>query len=43
MKQYEEGKIEFPMTYKLKKDKNEYKISGKNDRIPGWTDRILFK
>ncbi len=43
LSQYQEGTIEFPMTYKLLCGKNEYKVKGKAERIPGWTDRIFFK
>lgn len=35
--------IFFPPTYKLKLNANLYEIDGKNSRIPGWTDRILYK
>jgi hypothetical protein len=31
----------FPPTYKLKKDDNLYP-DGEDNRIPGWTDRILY-
>ena len=36
----EEGEINFPPTYKYKKDTNLYNIS---KRVPSWTDRILYK
>ena len=36
----EEGEINFPPTYKYKKDTNCYNIS---KRVPSWTDRILYK
>ena len=34
-----EGVINFMPTYKFKKNSNEYDYN----RIPGWTDRILYK
>ena len=34
-----EGGINFPPTYKMKTDRNEYVTS----RIPGWTDRIFYR
>ena len=36
---FKEGVINFMPTYKFKKNSNEYDYS----RIPGWTDRILYK
>ena len=36
----EEGEINFPPTYKYKKNTNFYNIS---KRVPSWTDRILYK
>jgi len=36
---YEEGKILFAPTYKLNKDIESYNVA---QRVPGWTDRILF-
>lgn len=38
-KDYLEGKITFMPTYKFLKDENDYNF----ERIPGWTDRILYK
>ena len=35
--------IRFPPTYKMLLNSEEYKMEGKNNRIPGWTDRILYK
>ena len=35
--------IYFPPTYKFQKNSNAYQLDGKKYRIPGWTDRILFK
>ena len=37
-----EGEISFPPTFKFDKGSNEYDTSHKQ-RIPAWTDRILFK
>jgi hypothetical protein len=37
-----EGKISFEPTFKFDKDTGEYDTSHKQ-RIPAWTDRILFK
>lgn len=34
--------IFFPPTYKLEPSHNSW-CSGKDFRIPGWTDRIVFK
>ena len=31
----------FPPTYKLEYERNEY-TQGKDARVPGWTDRILY-
>ena len=39
---FAEGKILFPPTFKFDKRSNEYDTSHKQ-RIPAWTDRILFK
>ena len=39
-KGFEEGDIEFAPTYKLAKGKDLYALK---HRIPGWTDRIIFK
>jgi len=36
---FKEGPILFTPTYKLKKFLDEYAVP---DRIPGWTDRILY-
>lgn len=36
---FKEGPILFTPTYKLKKFMDEYAVP---DRIPGWTDRILY-
>ena len=41
MLNFKEGVILFPPTYKLESNKNLFS-SGKNARIPGWTDRILY-
>ena len=35
-----EGKINFMPTYKFQDGTNEYDYT---ERVPGWTDRILFK
>ena len=35
-----EGEINFPPTYKYKKNTNSYNIE---KRVPSWTDRILYK
>lgn len=43
IKSFQEGMIYFPPTYKFQKNSNAYQLSGKKYRIPGWTDRILFK
>lgn len=37
---FEEGTIEFAPTYKLVPHKDLYNLT---TRIPGWTDRIIFK
>jgi hypothetical protein len=39
---FAEGKLEFMPTFKFDKESNEYDTSHKQ-RIPAWTDRILFK
>lgn len=39
---YQEGKINFPPTYKFDLGKDDYDTSEKA-RIPAWTDRILYK
>lgn len=39
---FKEQKIEFPPTYKFDKNTDDYD-SGKKQRIPSWTDRILWK
>lgn len=39
---FAEGKITFPPTFKFDKDTQDYDTSHKQ-RIPAWTDRILFK
>lgn len=36
---YEEGDIEFAPTYKLVSKKDLYVL---DERIPGWTDRIIY-
>jgi len=38
---FSEGMIRFPPTYKMEPTKNNF-MSGKDWRIPGWCDRILF-
>ncbi|KAM3144795.1 hypothetical protein pb186bvf_003104 [Paramecium bursaria] len=38
--QYQEGMIYFPPTYKLQVIQNQW---NRDFRIPGWTDRIIFK
>ncbi|EFC50310.1 predicted protein [Naegleria gruberi] len=42
LKHFSEGEIIFPPTYKFEKNSNQYDLS-KKQRIPAWTDRILFK
>lgn len=37
---FKEGEIQFAPTYKLLKHKDLYNVKL---RIPGWTDRIIFK
>jgi hypothetical protein len=39
---FSEGKITFMPTFKFDKDTNDYDTS-KKQRIPAWTDRVLFK
>ncbi len=39
---FAEGEISFPPTFKFDKGSNDYDTSHKQ-RIPAWTDRILFK
>lgn len=39
---FAEGKISFPPTFKFDKNSKDYDTSHKQ-RIPAWTDRILFK
>ena len=39
---FAEGKITFPPTFKFDKDTEDYDTSHKQ-RIPAWTDRVLFK
>jgi hypothetical protein len=39
---YNEGKINFPPTYKFDNGTDQYDTSEKN-RVPAWTDRILYK
>jgi phosphatidylinositol-bisphosphatase len=39
---FKEQKIEFPPTYKFDKNTDDYD-SGKKQRVPSWTDRILWK
>mmetsp|Transcript_32978 Transcript_32978/g.32669 ORF Transcript_32978/g.32669 Transcript_32978/m.32669 type:complete len:189 (+) Transcript_32978:604-1170(+) len=39
---FQEGEIRFPPTYRFDKGVNRYDTS-KKQRIPGWTDRILYK
>lgn len=38
LKEYQEGQLNFPPTYKMKPHEDSY--DGK--RIPGWTDRIFY-
>lgn len=40
MDNFYEGKIEFMPTYKYKIDSDNYDFS---DRVPSWTDRIIYK
>eukprot|EP00241_Pyramimonas_parkeae_P005790 CAMPEP_0114241740 /NCGR_PEP_ID=MMETSP0058-20121206/9792_1 /TAXON_ID=36894 /ORGANISM="Pyramimonas parkeae, CCMP726" /LENGTH=387 /DNA_ID=CAMNT_0001354283 /DNA_START=947 /DNA_END=2110 /DNA_ORIENTATION=+ len=40
-KQYKEGMLDFPPTYKYDKNSETYDSSEKQ-RVPSWTDRILF-
>ena len=37
---FEEGEIYFAPTYKLAKNQDKYDLS---HRIPGWTDRIIYR
>lgn len=37
---FKEGPVNFPPTYKYKAGTNTYHL-GRNDKMPGWTDRIL--
>jgi hypothetical protein len=39
---FNEGRIEFPPTYKFDKNSDMYDTSAKA-RTPSWTDRVLFK
>ena len=39
MWEFQEGNIHFAPTYKIAKGKDAYNLS----RIPGWTDRIIFR
>jgi hypothetical protein len=39
---FAEGKISFPPTFKFDKNTDDYDTSHKQ-RIPAWTDRVLFK
>lgn len=41
LRAFEEGMITFPPTYKLEHNKPGF-MDGKEWRIPGWCDRILF-
>lgn len=41
-KDFKEGLITFPPTYRFDRGLNRYDTS-KKQRIPGWTDRILYK
>ena len=40
MDDFYEGQIKFPPTYKFVDGTNEYDY---NERVPGWTDRILYR
>lgn len=40
---FKEAEITFPPTYKLIVGSDDYVLEEGGDRIPGWTDRILFK
>jgi len=39
---FKEGTITFPPTYKLIVGTDDYVLEEGGDRIPGWTDRILY-
>lgn len=39
---FKEAKITFPPTYKLIVGTDDYVLEEGGDRIPGWTDRILY-
>jgi hypothetical protein len=40
---FKEADIDFPPTYKLIVGSHDYVLEDRGDRIPGWTDRILYK
>ena len=40
--EFSEGEIRFPPTFKFDKKRNTYDTS-KKQRVPAWTDRILYK
>ena len=39
---FSEGVIQFPPSYKMQNNTNEF-YNGKKIRFPAWTDRILYK
>jgi hypothetical protein len=42
LKKFKEGEIKFNPTYKYNPGTSNY-LLGSNEKMPGWTDRILFK